>query len=488
MPRGSTALPSGGFRLVRSSPVPLYQQLYEQIRWHIDTGQFQPGSRLPATRTLAEELQVSRNTVLVAYERLLAEGYLDGKVGSGTRVAGSAPAGSISPEAARMPDAWEKKPRGAPRLSRAAQTVLKASREVDVPHETLAYPARPFTLGTPALDAFPTTTWSRIVSRRSYRMSSALYAHRDPAGYWPLRKEIASYLGLTRGVKCTADEVIIVSSSQAALNLLARMLLDEGEQVLVENPGFAGNRAALAAAGVEPCPVDMDSEGICVLLGESRYPQARMAVVTPNNQFPLSNRMSDFRRGQLLDWVERVDGWVVEDDYDGEFWVGQPCPPLQQRDLSGRVVYIGTFSKVFFPAMRMAYMVVPPELVDIVTAAQRFTVSSLPILIQAAMADFLVENHFARHVRRMREVYAERGEACVEALGKHFGDLVAVEPPAAGMHLTVWFPEGTDDLRMARLCRQQGVRIYPLSGFFAASGPGGPGGTAAGAPGAPGGA
>ncbi|MEV4725702.1 PLP-dependent aminotransferase family protein [Micromonospora humida] len=459
MPRESPALPGSGFLIDRHSTAPLYQQLYEQLRWSIEAGQLTPGTRLPATRTLAKELGVSRNTVLVAYDRLLAEGYLDGRVGSGTRVATRQSAREME---SQLPRPATKTPL---RITRAARRMAEASAYFTPAHDQLRYPDRPFTLGMPALDLFPSKVWGQIMFSKSHQLTSALYTHRDPAGYWPLRKGIAAMLGLMRGVRCTPEQVIIQPSAQIAVHVMALTLLEPGEKVLVEDPGLQAIRGALHSAGADTCPVPVDAEGMCVAVGKARYPDARMAVVTPNNQFPLSVRMSAARRAEVLAWARDNDAWIIEDDYDGEFWAENPGPPLHQGDEDGRVIYVGTFSKVLFPGLCLAYLVVPPDLVDIVTEVQRATVNSLNILTQAALAEFIEANHLARHVRRMRDVYRERGDILVGALRGRLGGFVTIDTAPRGTHLVASLPDNADEQRLARLGREARLRVYPLSSF-----------------------
>jgi GntR family transcriptional regulator/MocR family aminotransferase len=490
VPRESTALPGIGLALDRDVTMPMYQQLYNQLRWSIEAGQLQPGARLPATRTLSAELGVSRNTVFVAYERLLMEGYLEGRVGSGTRVAfghprtmfaekaGKNAAGShtvgttsassaASANAANAADPTAAAPERAPRkMPRSAARVLAASRLLDAGHERLRYPDRPFTLGVPALDLFPTKAWSRVLAHRAEQLTVISYAHRDPAGYWPLRKEIAALVGLMRGIRCTADQVMICSSAQVAVHLAAMMLLERGEEALVENPGSLSNNAALMAAGIRAHPVAVDGDGMRIKSGATAHPRARMAVVTPNSQFPLGVRMSESRRSELMEWADAADGWILEDDYESEFWTAKPAAPLLQSDTSGRVIYIGTFSKVMYPAICLAYLVVPPDLVDVFMAAQRVMVRSLSITPQAALADFINTNHFARHIRQMRDVYGERGRVCADALKTHLGGAVQVDLPPSGMHLIARLPAGTDEAELASACRKARLRVYPLSAFY----------------------
>ncbi|MBP5934322.1 PLP-dependent aminotransferase family protein [Streptomyces sp. LBUM 1479] len=278
---------------------------------------------------------------------------------------------------------------------------------------------------------------------------------------------MATYLGLARGVSCTAEQVVITNSTRTITHLLARVLLEPGDEVMVENPGFPGARTALVAAGVVPCPVDVDHEGLCISSGESRHPSARMALVTPNHQFPTGCLMSEFRRGELLDWAVRSDGWVIEDDYDGEFTSGSPFPPLQRMDTAGRVIYLGTLNKALFPALRLAYAVVPPDLVDIVAAAQHSAYGAPPVLEQAAVHDFMAEHHFARHIRRMRQAYRERREGCVRALRDQFGSMVRVmSATTAGTHLVAGFPPGTNERLLSRLSSHAGATVYPLSSYY----------------------
>jgi GntR family transcriptional regulator/MocR family aminotransferase len=459
MPRESPALPGSGFLIDRLSAAPLYQQLYEQLRWSIEAGQLTPGTRLPATRTLAKELGVSRNTVLVAYDRLLAEGYLDGRVGSGTRVA--------TRESVQELEALPARPAAQTpvRITRAARRMAEAAAYFTPAHDQLRYPDRPFTLGMPALDLFPSKVWGQIMFSKSHQLTSALYTHRDPAGYWPLRKGIAAMLGLMRGVRCTPEQVIIQPSAQIAVHVTALTLLEPGEKALVEDPGLQAIRGALHAAGADTCPVPVDGEGMRVAVGQKRYPDARLALVTPNNQFPLSIRMSPARRREMLAWARDNDGWIIEDDYDGEFWADNPGPPLHQADEHGRVIYVGTFSKVLFPGLCLAYLVVPPDLVDIVTVVQRATVNSLNILTQAALAEFIEANHLARHVRRMRDVYRERGATLVDALRTKLDGFVTIDTAPRGTHLVANLDVGVDDQRLARLSREARLRVYPLSSF-----------------------
>ena len=432
--------------------------MYEQLRWSIEAGQLTPGTRLPATRTLAKELGVSRNTVLVAYDRLLAEGYLDGRVGSGTRVATRQ---SVRELEAKLPGRPAQTPL---RITRAARRMAEAAA-VHPGARSAALPGPAVHPGHARPGPLPVEGLGPDHVRKSHQLTSALYTHRDPAGYWPLRKGIAAMLGLMRGVRCTPEQVIIQPSAQIAVHVMALTLLEPGEKALVEDPGLQAIRGALHSAGAEPARCRVDAEGMCIAVGQARHPDARMAVVTPNNQFPLSIRMSAARRAEVLAWARDTDGWIIEDDYDGEFWAENPGPPLHQADDRGRVIYVGTFSKVLFPGLCLAYLVVPPDLVDIVTEVQRATVNSLNILTQSALAEFIEANHLARHVRRMRDVYRERGDILVGALRGRLGGFVTIDNPPRGTHLVASLPEAADEQRLARLGREARLRVYPLSSF-----------------------
>ncbi len=442
--------------------VPLHRQVYDGLRGAILAGRLVAGTRLPSTRALATELRVSRNSVLTAFDQLLAEGYLEGRVGSGTFVARALPddllrahpatAIALRPAAAGRPISR----RGA---ALAAATAIPPA--IDWPD---GMEQRAFRVGSPAFDAFPHDVWARILARRARRSLPRLLAYQDPAGHRPLREALAAYLGAARGVRCTAEQVIIVAGSQGALDLAARVLLDPGDPVWIEDPGYLGARGALLGAGARLVPVPTDGEGLRVADGVARCPGARLAFVTPSHQFPTGATMSLARRLALLEWAGRAGAWILEDDYDSEFrYAGRPLAALQGLDGEGRVVYLGTFSKTLFPALRLGYLVVPPDLVETFVAARLFAGMHTAALEQAALADFIVEGHFARHIRRMRALYAERGAALVAALGRDLPGLLDVRTPEAGMQLLARLPDGVDDRAAAHRAAAHGVDVWPLS-------------------------
>jgi GntR family transcriptional regulator/MocR family aminotransferase len=454
----STFVTLTSLELDHASSIPLYRQLYEALRTAILAGRLRAGARLPATRTLAGEFGISRNTVMNAYAQLLAEGYVEGEVGSGTYVARTLPDELLYARAGAT--RMQLLSRRGRTLSRRG-TLLAATR---VPTPPFPGELKAFRPGVPALDAFPYELWARLVARRWRRPQRALLGYGDPAGHRPLREAIASYLGAARAVACEASQVIVVAGSQQALNVAARMLLDEGEAAWIEDPGYLGTRGALLGAGARLIPVPVDAEGLDLEAGKARSPEARLIYVTPSHQYPYGVTMSLPRRLALLEWASRAGAWVLEDDYDSEYrYAGRPLAALQGLDREGRVIYLGTFSKVLFPALRLGYLVVPPDLVEAFVAARAMVDRHSPTLDQAALADFIAEGHFARHIRRMRGLYAERQAILVEAARQQLAGLLDVPPAEAGMHLVGWLPAGVDDVDASQRAAAHGVEAPPLS-------------------------
>jgi GntR family transcriptional regulator/MocR family aminotransferase len=443
-----------------AAPTPLFRQIYDGLRHGILAGTLAPGARLPATRGLAGELGVSRNTVLNAYEQLLAEGYLEGKIGSGTYVPGTLPEELLQVR----PAAMRERPAPAKRraLSRRGETLARPASET--PRPSLA--PRPFRPGIPALDAFPFASWMRLVARHHRRPPPEALAYGHAAGYRPLRQAVAAHLGAARAVQCEPDQVLIITGSQQGLDLIARLLLDPGDAAWVEEPGYPSARAALRGAGVAPIPVPVDGDGLDVAVGSARCPDARLAYVTPSHQYPLGVTLSLPRRLALLDWARRADAWVVEDDYDSEFrYAGRPLAALQGLDRDGRVIYLGTFSKALFPALRLGYLVVPPDLVDAFVAARMVIDRQCPTLMQAVVADFIAEGHFARHIRRMRTLYAERQEVLQRAARRELDGLLNLRPSQTGLHLVGWLVGERDDRQASRRAAQAGLEAPPLADY-----------------------
>ena len=448
----------------RASAKPLHRQIYEGFREAIVERRLRAGQRLPSTRGLAGELGISRIPVLQAFEQLLAEGYFESRTGAGTFVAGSLPDD--------LSTAADRPGRGRPPARPGRRPVSRAP-------EVLAAEPKPwlagwgaFRVSQPAVDRFPLQIWSGLVTRHGRNPRSSQMVYGDPLGYRPFREAVAEYLRTARAVRCDAEQILVVSGSQQALDISARVLLEPHSQVWFEEPGYDGARDALRMAGARLVPVPVDGEGLDVAAGIARCPQARAAYVTPSHQYPLGMTMSASRRLQLLDWAQRSGAWIIEDDYDSEYrYESFPVAALQGIDQDSRVIYIGTFSKVLFPALRIGYIVVPADLVGRFAAVREAMDIFPPTLYQAVLADFLGEGHFGRHLRRMRLLYGERRAALVDALQKEIGAALRVIGDPAGLHLTALFPEGWDDRPIAEQAARQGLWAMPLSACYLETGP-----------------
>jgi GntR family transcriptional regulator/MocR family aminotransferase len=429
----------------RSAGTPYYHQISQGLRGAILEGRLVRGQRLPSTRSLAGELGISRLPVLTAYDQLLHEGYLVGRVGAGTFVAPSVP--SRQERASTVPGL-----RSRPPQARQAQSSTRTDR---------AQSLGPFRVGLPALDQFPQKAWSRLVSRHARQLPAELMAYGGPRGHLPLRAAVAAYLRAARDVRCEPSQVLMVGGSQMALHLCAAVLLRANDVACVENPGYPGAWKALAATGGTIRGVPVDGGGLVVRALERRR-RARLVYVTPSHQYPLGMAMAASRRLELLEWARRNDAWIVEDDYDSEYrFASRPLGALQGMDGSGRVIYIGTFSKVLFPALRLGYLVVPqPLLARFLDARDALDLFS-PTLYQSALTDFIAQGHFARHVRRMRSTYQNRRDALVAAIHRVLGHRLEIVNPDAGMHLSAWFQPGIDDLAVVRRAADRG--LYPIA-------------------------
>ena len=461
------AIGSAGLSLDNSSPVSLYRQLYEQLRAAILDGRLQSGAKLPSTRTLADELGVARNTVMGAYEQLLAEGYLEGATGSGTYVARALPDKILHAPVIKRSVGL---PRTPARLSQRGHAL--AAHPAGVRHEGLPRAFRP---GIPALAEFPFGVWNRLMMKHWRRQPVDLMPYSTPGGYGPLREAIAQYVAAARAVKCDAEQIVIVSGAQQALDLASRLLLDPGDEAWIEDPGYGGARAALLAAGVKPVAVPVDDAGLDVVAGRRLAPKARLAYVTPSHQYPTGVVMTLARRLELLGWAERSQSWIVEDDYDSEYrYASRPVASLQGLDVNGCVIYCGTFSKVLFPSLRLGYVIVPAQLVDAFSKTKSVIDRHSPTVEQAVLAEFIAEGHLARHVRRMRMLYLERQDTLLEALRHELAGAVEVQSHEAGMHVLAWLAKGKRDSVVSRRARELGVEAPALTTYRAK--PGGRGG------------
>lgn len=461
MPKETPEFLLAGLALNPESAAPMYRQLYDFLRQAILEGRLLPGQRLPATRVFAAELGVSRNTVMLAFDALLSEGYLQGKMGSGTYVTGTLPDKLLQ---ATQPSSQVSAP-PSPRhfLSKRGQAIA------GIPVGAVSTPEaiRPFQHGLPAVFDFPFDIWARIAARVLRWMPYHSLGYGEAAGYYPLREAIADYLRTARAVRCDAEQIIIVNGSQQALDLAARVLLDPGETAWVEDPGYFGAKRAFAGAGVEIIPVPLDAEGLDVERGRELDSGARLIYVTPSHQYPLGVTMSLARRLQLLEWANQSAAWILEDDYDSEYrYSGRPLSSLQGLDQHGRVIYLGTFSKVLFPALRIGYLAVPENLANAFIAAKSVSDRHNPLLEQMVLAKFMEEGHFTRHIRRMRVLYQERRQALVRAAEAELKGLLAIQPSDAGMHVIGLFPESADDRAAARRAAEFKITANPLSAYY----------------------
>jgi GntR family transcriptional regulator / MocR family aminotransferase len=458
MAKRASFIPIGVFSIDPASPHAVYRQLYERLRQAILNGQLKPGARLPSSRTLANELKLARATVLSAYDLLLAEGYIEGQTGSGTYVAHVLPDSllSVTGEAG-----------GGTRTGADQPLVSRRGRMMTtVRRNSIVDDAAPVAFAplTAALDDFPHALWAQVATRTIRKLDPAMLRRGDPIGYLPLREATAEYLQTARGVHCSPDQIVICSGAQQAMDLAARVLLDPGDAVWLENPGYFGARAIFIAADAQLVPVPVDAEGIDLAAGIARCPTARMAYVTPSHQYPLGITMSLARRLALLEWAHQHQAWVMEDDYDSEYrYSSPPVVALQGLDRMGRVIYVGTFSKALFPGLRLGYLVVPTPLVDVFRQARATVDFHPPMMVQAILADFIAEGHFTRHIHRMRRLYAERQAVLVRAAERKLAGLLELVPSDSGMYLIGWLRDGIPDVVAAEYARRHDVVVTPLS-------------------------
>ncbi|NKW71695.1 PLP-dependent aminotransferase family protein [Rhodobacteraceae bacterium R_SAG10] len=461
--------PDGAFLeaigLDRESGALLHVQIYENLRKLIISGMLSSGMRLPSSRVLMVELGVSRTTVRHAFDRLIAEGYLFSHRGSGTRVAPQCNDALILPKSAGE-TAGTTTPLTPARLSARGDRIAGATAIRGYSH------ARPFVPSIPGLDQFPHKTWARVLARQWHRHDDGTMGYGELAGYLPLRKAIATYLVIARGIICNWEQVVIVAGAQQAFGLIANMLLDPGDSVWVEEPGYSGANGAFVASGLNLVPVPVDEYGLNVQAGVALAPHARLALITPSHQLPLGMVMPVARRLEVLDWARRTDAWVIEDDYDSEFrYTGRPLSALQGLDQYGRTIYVGTFSKVLFPSLRLGYLVTPPNLSDQFASANGLILKGPPTHLQAAVAEFMTDGHFARHIRRMRKIYKERQQVVLASAQAHLGGLLDVSPSDSGMHVIGWLANDVDDRAVSEAAAKRGIEITPLSSCYQGKAP-----------------
>ncbi|MFJ1572024.1 PLP-dependent aminotransferase family protein [Pseudomonas sp. NPDC088322] len=445
-------------------------QLYQALRARVLDGRLSSGTRLPASRDLAKVLALSRNSVVRAYDQLYAEGYIESRVGDGTYVS-------------RLPKLSTEVSTGLyPRLSTGLSTFVDKSTEDLSSNASSSVwldrlknhhlpaprsgPPRAFRVGVPAFDLFPFDVWAKLHAGFWRNPDPARLGYGDPAGEPQLRELISAYLRQSRGISCTAGQIVITSGAQQAITLCAQLLVQPGQAVAVENPGYRAAGHAFAVAGGQVKGVPVDAEGLdCARL--EQLPDCRVAYVTPAHQYPTGVTMSLARRLQLLAWAERSDGWIIEDDYDGEYrYSGAPLAPLAALDQQGRVLYVGTFGKIAFPALRLGYLVLPQSLVEPFSQARALAVRHSEVGTQSVMAQFMALGHFQRHIRRMRRVALSRRNVLKAGWPTTVAGLGAMPEVAAGLHVMVPVDNFAREQALVALAEAAGVEVNPLSGYW----------------------
>jgi GntR family transcriptional regulator/MocR family aminotransferase len=424
----------------RTASEPFYRQIYERFRGAIASGLLKPGDRIPSARALTKELGLARGTIESAYALLAAEGYIQARGQAGTIVTPGL--------ALKMP---------------AASIVTRAGKSIAAP-SFRPDSILPFQMGLPALDMFPRKIWARLGARCVRAMQPADMFHPSICGLPALRAEIAAYLQVSRGIECSPSQIFVTSGYRHTMWLTAHALLKAGDRVWLEDPGYPPTRELLGQMSISAEPVAVDDEGMVVANAIKQAPRARAAVVTPAHQSPLGVSLSLPRRLALLDWAARNKAWIVEDDYDGEYrYVSRPLPALKSLDRDGRVLYAGTFSKVLFPSIRLAYLVVPETEVErFEQVAATFTGGS-PALTQSIVTAFITDGHFARHIQRMRKLYAQRREATTAGLANVLGKRVLIDSQPGGMHLILRLQGRRSDRRLVARMREEGMYAEALT-------------------------
>lgn len=436
---------------------PVYKQVSDALKLAILSGRLKPGERLPSTRDLADSMNVSRFTVIRSYEELAAQGYIQTTSGSGTFVNKEIP-GHLddmkSRELLRPPTNFDFPDT---KLSVYGERVMNSEEIKSADVELFAE----LNYGAPTIDQLPLTRWKEMLYKATrYQDGNMLDYSGDPFGYFPLREAIANYLIRSRSVKCTADRIAIFSGAQGALDLVGRLLIDAGDSVALENPGFPGARRSMLTLGADPVPVPVDEQGMMVEHLQSLNSQIKLTYVTPSHHDPTGVVLSLPRRIALLDWAESSNSFIIEDDYDSEYRYGdKPMPSLQGLDENDRVIYLSTFWKVLYPVVRIGYIVLPRRLVSVIHRAKSLIERDFPLLEQRALTDFIDEGHLERHIKRTRVSYAKRRAALVQAVTKHFGKRIFISPVSAGMHLLVRFGDDFDDAQVLKAARDSQVSL-----------------------------
>jgi GntR family transcriptional regulator/MocR family aminotransferase len=447
-------------RLNRQHAAPLYSQLYEQIKQAIFNGHLKAGERMPATRTLSQELSVSRNSVFQAYEQLVLEGFLEGKKGDGTYVMqlhnmqrASAPAQAPQKKRTALADTVQYKD------ASLSDAILLGDSSLE--------PPLPFQSCVMDMQHFPVKVWARIAAGIYRNLHRIYLGYLDTQGYLPLRQALADYLRVNRSIVCSPDQVLIVNGSRQAINLAAQLLLKKGDQCWMEDPGYRSARAALTRWGGVVCPVPLTGYGLDIDYGIQHYPHARLAYVTPSHQYPIGGTLPLNERLKLLQWAAKHQMWILEDDYDSEFrYNGRPVPALKGLDDKGHVIYIGTFSKVLFPALRIGYMVLPTAEMARQFKKLKSTIDrQSPVIDQAIVAQFMQEGHFARHLRKMRTLYRKQQDELLQLLEKHVSKYINIAPSDTGIHLIGWLKQSCHMELLLQKAAAAGIIVQPVSDY-----------------------
>lgn len=468
MPRPHRKAAPLGLVLDTASRTPLHRQIFDQVRGAILERRLAPGQRLPSSRLMAGELDVARGTVLLAMDQLVAEGYVVAQAASGIAVATDLPDDMLTAPQGVVRQTSIKGKEARVALSGRARAALSAAEPgFGADDDPIAFPA-----GQPDREAFPFALWARLLEREWRQPSWAVAGALHPFGHAGLREAIAAYLGAARGFTSAPESIVVTSGMRQSLSLLAWLVLDPDEPVWIEEPGFIGTREALAAAGVGAVPVPIDESGFVLERAVAAAPNARLAVVAPSHHYPLGTVLGLQRRLELLSWAERRGGWIAEDDYDGEYrYAGRPLAPLRALDRSGRVAYLGSFSKLLFPALRLSYVVLPEALVPAAEKRMAAIHARPSLLGQGALARFITDGHLTAHIRRTRLLYAARREALVAGIERHLARWLESVPDRAGTYLVARpvaaIASRFDDRAVVAAAAEEGIALAPLSACYA---------------------
>lgn len=462
MPKISHNISIAGLSIDREGKTPLTKQLYEGIRMAILNKQIRPGQRLPSSRTLAEDIGLSRNIVLLAYEQLTLEGYLTGSVGNGSFVSADAHKAFTEFTSAK------KKVTSSENATTKQEEDFNPGYEVSTLYadrESIKAIVKPFQNPVPALDHFPYRSWAKCANKVFRSLEFLQLSYDDAQGYYPLRETIAEYLRINRALTCEPEQIIITYGTQQALNLIANVIIKKGDQFWIEDPGYINAKLAFGHAGGIPCFVPVTKNGLDLNYAKQNYPNARLAFLTPSHQFPLGGSFPIGKRLQLLDWAAENKMWIIEDDYDSELrYVAKPIPSLQGMDRHKRVIYTGTFSKVLFPGLRIGYLVLPDEqTTNVFKQAKAFADRQNSISDQLILNDFMREGYLSTHLRKMRVLYKKRQDHLVELIRKHGENIISTEKEGSGMHIIARLRQDIDDQEISTILNRAGVINLPIS-------------------------